>query len=83
MNEVKKKSRARASAPKVNDNVIESAASTLSEAERLASIRTRAYELYVARGRADGHDADDWVQAESEIDQLLNRHRNAVEEDRG
>jgi hypothetical protein len=30
-------------------------------------IRLRAYELYVARGREDGHDLDDWLRAESEI----------------
>jgi hypothetical protein len=30
-------------------------------------IRQRAYELYEQRGRADGHDLDDWLQAEREI----------------
>jgi hypothetical protein len=30
-------------------------------------IRQRAYELYEARGREDGHDLEDWQQAESEI----------------
>jgi len=30
-------------------------------------IQQRAYELYEQRGRTDGHDLDDWVQAESEI----------------
>jgi hypothetical protein len=30
-------------------------------------IRRRAYELYVARGREDGHDLEDWLRAESEI----------------
>ena len=30
-------------------------------------IRQRAYELYEARGREDGHDLDDWRQAETEI----------------
>jgi len=30
-------------------------------------IRLRAYELYEARGREDGHDVDDWRQAEAEI----------------
>lgn len=30
-------------------------------------IRRRAYELYERRGRGDGHDRDDWLQAESEI----------------
>ncbi len=30
-------------------------------------IRTRAYELYEERGREDGHEMDDWLQAEAEV----------------
>ena len=30
-------------------------------------IRVRAYELYVARGGAPGHEIDDWLQAEREF----------------
>jgi hypothetical protein len=30
-------------------------------------IRLRAYQLYETRGREDGHDLDDWLQAEAEI----------------
>jgi Protein of unknown function (DUF2934) len=30
-------------------------------------IRRRAYELYEARGRGDGHDLEDWLEAETEI----------------
>ncbi|MGE5327626.1 MAG: DUF2934 domain-containing protein [Deltaproteobacteria bacterium] len=30
-------------------------------------IRCRAFELYEGRGREDGHDFDDWLQAEEEI----------------
>jgi Protein of unknown function (DUF2934) len=30
-------------------------------------IRERAYELYEARGREDGHDLEDWLRAEEEI----------------
>jgi len=30
-------------------------------------IQQRAYELYEQRGRTEGHDLDDWLQAESEI----------------
>jgi len=32
-------------------------------------IRRRAYELYEQRGRDDGHETDDWLQAESEVNQ--------------
>jgi Protein of unknown function (DUF2934) len=30
-------------------------------------IQQRAYELYEQRGRTDGHELDDWLQAEGEI----------------
>jgi Protein of unknown function (DUF2934) len=30
-------------------------------------IRLRAYELYEARGRKDGHEVEDWLRAEEEI----------------
>jgi len=30
-------------------------------------VRSRAYELYEQRGAGDGHDLEDWLQAESEI----------------
>jgi len=30
-------------------------------------IRQRAYELYELRGRADGRDFDDWIEAELEV----------------
>jgi hypothetical protein len=32
-------------------------------------VRSRAFELYELRGRDDGHDLDDWLQAESELAQ--------------
>lgn len=30
-------------------------------------VARRAYEIYVANGRRDGHDLDDWLQAEYEL----------------
>jgi hypothetical protein len=30
-------------------------------------VRLRAYELYEQRGREDGHDVEDWLQAELEL----------------
>ena len=30
-------------------------------------IRKRAYEIYLKRGMEDGHDVEDWLQAEEEI----------------
>lgn len=37
-------------------------------------IRQRAYELYEQRGREDGHDIDDWISAELEV----NRQKKAM-----
>jgi len=31
------------------------------------NVRARAYELYEARGRMDGHAEEDWLQAEGEV----------------
>jgi hypothetical protein len=33
-------------------------------------IAARAYQLYLERGRTNGHDVDDWLQAEYELIQL-------------
>lgn len=34
-------------------------------------IRLRAYEIYVERGRIDGQELDDWVQAERELTEII------------
>jgi hypothetical protein len=39
----------------------------LTESELNDRIRYRAYELFEQSGRADGHELDDWMQAESEV----------------
>ena len=31
------------------------------------AIAARSYELYLARGCADGHDEEDWLRAEAEL----------------
>ena len=31
------------------------------------NVRARAYELYVVRGRIEGHAEEDWLQAEGEV----------------
>jgi len=33
-------------------------------------IRARAFQLYELRGKNDGHDLDDWLQAEAELSQV-------------
>jgi hypothetical protein len=37
-------------------------------------IEARAYELYVERGYADGHDQEDWLQAEQELSESRAHH---------
>ncbi len=37
------------------------------ELELEHQIQLRAYELYEARGRKDGHELEDWLRAEEEI----------------
>ena len=38
-----------------------------SQLDLTEQVRARAYQLYEERGKIDGHDMDDWLQAESEI----------------
>ena len=40
---------------------------TMSTVDLQEQVRRRAFELYELRGREDGHELDDWLQAESEI----------------
>ena len=35
-------------------------------------IARRAYALYLARGREDGHEVEDWLQAERELQETIN-----------
>jgi hypothetical protein len=40
---------------------------------RSEEIRERAYMIYVQRGRTDGFELEDWLRAEGELKQSLNR----------
>jgi hypothetical protein len=40
---------------------------SLKGAPTVEEIAIRSYELYLERGRIDGHDVEDWLQAESEL----------------
>ena len=42
---------------------------TKARADLQEQIRYRAYQLHEQRGRDDGHELDDWLQAESEVKQ--------------
>jgi hypothetical protein len=39
----------------------------------LEEIRARAYETYIQRGRIDGFDLEDWLQAEKELKESSNK----------
>jgi Protein of unknown function (DUF2934) len=41
--------------------------SELQEFELECQIRLRAYQLYEARGRVDGHEQEDWFRAKEEL----------------
>jgi uncharacterized protein len=53
-------------------------ASTMSQSgvARQEQVRCRAYELYERRGRENGHELDEWLQAESEIVPQFTRRKN-------
>jgi DUF2934 family protein len=46
----------------------ESAETLAADSPRLEEIRVRAYEIYIERGGQPGHDVDDWLQAERELE---------------
>jgi hypothetical protein len=41
---------------------------SITEPSYTQEIKVRAYELFEQRGREPGHDLDDWLQAETELD---------------
>ena len=42
----------------------------------IEEIRARAYEVYVERGRIDGFDLENWLQAEEELKQSRDRPKD-------
>jgi Protein of unknown function (DUF2934) len=46
---------------------------TAAEASHEEEVRRRAYELYQARGCREGHDLEDWLEAEAEINDRSER----------
>jgi len=55
------------SKPRKKDNGAPQNAGTMSATIDRDACALRAYELYLARGRADGLDLDDWLSAEREL----------------
>jgi hypothetical protein len=48
-------------------SVVVNKAGDLSAENLQQQVRLRAYEIYVSRGKQEGHALDDWLQAETEI----------------
>jgi hypothetical protein len=46
----------------------EAVKTSAADSPRLEEIRIRAYEIYIERGGQPGHDLDDWIQAERELE---------------
>ena len=56
-------------APTTPTRLITKDPTTGSTSDLQEQIRRRAYELYEERGKDDGHELADWLQAESEVTQ--------------
>ena len=63
------------SKPKSNSDAEPQATSTQLETKEVSlgnsartEIKRRAYEIYLERGKQAGHDVDDWLQAEQELE---------------
>lgn len=48
--------------------LLETVNASAADLPRLEEIRIRAYEIYVERGGQPGHDREDWLQAERELE---------------
>jgi len=55
--------------PTMPSRLRETNPTTVSTSDHQEQIRRRAYELYEQRGRNDGYELNDWLQAESELTQ--------------
>jgi hypothetical protein len=51
----------------------EAVSASAADSPRLEEIRIRAYEIYIERGGQPGHDLDDWLQAERELEPKVRR----------
>jgi DUF2934 family protein len=41
-------------------------------------VEIRAYQIYIARGGSDGHDLDDWLQAERQVLEKLKKNKASL-----
>lgn len=56
--------------PKTTTKPVSTASAIDATSKLEEQIRRRAYELYEQRGREDGHEINDWLQAEAEARQM-------------
>ncbi len=54
--------------PQATSTQTETADVSVGNSARDEEIRRRAYEIYLERGEQPGHDLDDWLQAERELE---------------
>jgi hypothetical protein len=54
--------------PQATSTQIETEEVSLGNSARTEEIKRRAYEIYLERGKQSGHDVDDWLQAEPELE---------------
>ena len=55
------------SKPTEKSSLVGSESLTAEARPTFEEIELRAYQIYIERGCADGHDVDDWLQAEHEL----------------
>ena len=60
------------------DSIVTRSAAFIEPDERQALIADGAYFRAERRGFDPGHEIDDWLEAESEIDEMLSRNRRAT-----
>ena len=54
--------------PKATSTRLETGEVSAGNSARTGEVRRRAYEVYLERGKQSGHDVDDWLQAEQELE---------------
>lgn len=64
--------------PKASQTTIATSESGLSLLEYNARVARKAYDLFERRGRDEGHDVEDWLEAERLVKEELLQHGEAV-----
>ena len=63
--------------PQATSSLAETGEVSAGNSARDEEIRRRAYEIYLERGQQPGHDIDDWLQAERELEREVLRRAQA------